>query len=255
MGNYCFKKEEKEINKITPLLIDKKILYENIKKRELNSVSDFSIEYIQNKAISLYNEALNTENTEKKYLLLKEALSYDNTNEQILEEYLKTEKVCDIYKYNENIIKFYYNISPETYIKITGDKKVKSSKDLLLEIFDILKNYNIEEKQVNEEFQEKNKIKNYFHNIDGKKPFLTSNFTFSFNTNLELALYELYITLYTIINNKIDSLLKIILDKKYTFRQKTNMICTDEQFDEIKNIISEYKINEDIAILNFKKNS
>ena len=131
MGNYCFKKEEEEeINKITPLLIDKKILFENIQKRELNLVSDFSIEYIQNKAISLFNEALNIENTEKKYLLLKEALSYDNTNEQILEEYLKTEKVCDIYKYNENIIIFYYNISPETYMKITGDKKVKSSKDL-----------------------------------------------------------------------------------------------------------------------------
>ena len=45
-------------------------------------------------------------------------------------------------KYEENLNKYLFHISPETYKLITIEEKIISSKSKLKEIFEIFKNYN-----------------------------------------------------------------------------------------------------------------
>ena len=249
MGSFFDEPEnvnEKNI-KITPHPIPEKVFFESIEKRGLKMFSDFSIDNLRKKAISLYNNAMKLEKY-KKYEMLKSAIFYDNTNEQILEEYLKTEKIYNIEEYNKNLLIYYYNISPNRYLNITGEQKKNSSKDLLLEAFDILKNYKIGN-EIEEEFIEKNKINKYFYEIKSRKPSLTANSIFSIDTNKELALYEAYMTLFSEINNKISSLWTIITDKGRTYESKLKKICQDDEFDNINHLIKVNKINEYIAIL------
>ena len=107
-------------------------------------------------------------NDKSKYLKLKEAISIDNTNDIILEEYLKIEKLYNNNEYEKNII-YYYHISPEIYNTITGVKKVGSSVELFFEIFELLKNYKTVNNDILKDFKEKNKITDYFYNIKNKK--------------------------------------------------------------------------------------
>ena len=238
--------DNKKNTRITPHPISEKVFSEIIEKRGLKMSKDFSIDHFRNKAISLYNDSMKLESN-KKYHILKSAIFLDNTNEKIMEEYLKTEKMQNIEEFNKNILVYKYHISPEAYLKITGEKK-KSSKDLLLEVFGVLKNYKIET-EITKEFKEKDKINNYFYKIKNKKPSITVNSIFSIDTNLELSLYEAYITLFSEINNKINSLWNIIIDKGRSFESKLKNICQDEEYDNINQIINKFKANESITIL------
>ena len=238
--------DNKKNIRITPHPISEKVFLENIKKRGLKISEDFSIDNFRNKAISLYNDSMKLKDKQK-YQMLKSAIFFDNSNEKIMEEYLKIEKMLNKEEYDKNILIYKYHISPKAYFNITGENK-KSSKDLLLEVFDILKNYKIET-ELTKELEEKEKINNYFYKIKNKKPSITENLIFSIDTNLELSLYEAYIILFSEINNKIGNLWKIINDKTLTFESKLKNICPDKEYDRIKQLRDEYKVNEGIAIL------
>ena len=238
--------DNKKNIRITPHPISEKVFLENIKKRGLKISEDFSIDNFRNKAISLYNDSMKLKDKQK-YQMLKSAIFFDNNNEKIMEEYLKIEKMLNKEEYDKNILIYKYHISPKTYFNITGENK-KSSKDLLLEVFDILKNYKIET-ELTKELEEKEKINNYFYKIKNKKLSITENLIFSIDTNLELSLYEAYIILFSEINKKIGNLWKIINDKTLTFESKLKNICPDKEYDRIKQLRDEYKVNEGIAIL------
>ena len=164
MGIYSSKNKDKKSERIIPEKINMQIIIENINKRELNSASDFSMEKLKIKAVKLYEEAMTINNEEDKYLKLKDAVSYDNTNNKILKEYLKIEKLRNKKDGDDYINNYYYHISPECYEEIMGKKKGKSSVELLKEVFELFKNYSPENKDDLEVLNEKHKIVMYFWN-------------------------------------------------------------------------------------------
>ena len=134
--------DKQKVN-FVPEPIDKNKFSEAIKKKNLIDSNDFSIEKMKEKALSIYEEAMKCNNEKEKYLKLKEAVSYDNTNSKILKEYFVSAKnYCD--EYDSLINKYYYHINPEIYKDITGNDKTNSSIDQLSKVFNILKAYNIE---------------------------------------------------------------------------------------------------------------
>lgn len=233
--------------------ISKKInidfIYENINKRNLNSPSDFSIENLKIKAIELYKESLLIKNEKDKYLKLKQAISYDNTNNIILEEYLKIEKVYNNKEYDKNIIYYHYHISPRNYSDITAQKKSRSSVDLILEVFELLKNYKKDNNDFLEDLKEKNKITEYFYKIKNREPAKKANSTYTINSNLELALYEIYLSLFSEINQKIGNLWKIAGDEKLSLKKRYEKISSEDKFDIIIDIIEKQKADTAITLL------
>jgi hypothetical protein len=123
MGIYSSKNKDKKSERIIPEKINMQIIIENINKRELNSASDFSMEKLKIKAVKLYEEAMTINNEEDKYLKLKDAVSYDNTNNKILKEYLKIEKLRNKKDGDDYINNYYYHISPECYEELWVKKK------------------------------------------------------------------------------------------------------------------------------------
>ena len=241
--------EKTKSQSFSPNLIDKESFQKAINKRKILNPSDFSIENFKNMANSNYTQAKEYKDLKDKYDKLKMAVSFDNTNEEILKEFLLIEKTLDREEYEKNINKYYYHLSPDTYKTITGKTKDKSSVDKLLEIFNIFKSYNIEQKDINEEIKQKHKITNYFYLIKGKAPYISTNIIFSIVNNLELALYEAYISLFNEINNKISTLYKIATDPISNLKEKLSKICPDDEWDNVKEIIQKKIVTEDIILL------
>ena len=239
MGIYHSEKNQKLQFIAQKINID--FIYENINKRNLNNPSDFSIENLKNKAVELYKESLLIKNEKDKYLKLKEAISYDNTNGIILEEYLKIEKVYNSKEYDKNIIYYHHHISPKSYNDITDQKKSCSSVDLFLEVFELLKNYKKDNNDFLEDLKEKNKITQYFYKIKNRKPAKKANSTYTINSNLELALYEIYLSLFSEINQKIGNLWKIAGDEKLSLKKRYEKISSEDKFDIIIDIIEKQK--------------
>ena len=71
--------------KVEPFKIDANLLSQNINQRGLKDTKNFSIIKMKDKAISLFEEAKKLTEDNDKYLKLKEAISYDNTNTEIME--------------------------------------------------------------------------------------------------------------------------------------------------------------------------
>ena len=246
MGNKQ-NKSKSEI-KFSPLEINKAKFFECIQKKKLNSSPDFSIENMKNKAILLYDEAINCINEKEKYLKLEDAISYDNTNDKILKEYLT---IAQKYRndYNTLIEKYYYHISPNSFQDITGHNKKKCSKELLLETLIILKDYNLNDKTYNDTIIEKRKIVDYFFSNIKVKPSLIANSYFSKNSNLELALYEMYCSLLKQIYDHINAIKSLVKGSNLDFQEKLERICRPVYWKEIKVLINEVKVDEYIAIL------
>jgi hypothetical protein len=139
MGIYSSKNKDKKSERIIPEKINMQIIIENINKRELNSASDFSMEKLKIKAVKLYEEAMTINNEEDKYLKLKDSVSYDNTNNKILKEYLKIEKLRNKKDGDDYINNYYYHISPECYEEIMGKKKVNPLWNCLKKYLNFLK--------------------------------------------------------------------------------------------------------------------
>ena len=225
------------------------LFLENINKRKLFTYLDFSIESMQNEAKMLYEESQNIDNENEKYFKLKEAISYNNTNEKILKELLTIEKNINFEEYNKNISLYYYHISPETYQSITGKNKNDSSVELLKEIFNKLKGFQIKDKNYNEQCLEKDEIYKYFYSNIKIKPTLKANSIFTLKSNLELTLNELLNSLFISFNKKIDSLLIIINDKNYTLEQKLKSICLIRDYEIINLLLKDVKVDENIVLL------
>ena len=244
MGN-----KQSKNKKFVPNVINKELFLENINERKLFTCLDFSIESLKNEAEKLFEESQKIVNENEKYFKLKEAVSYDNTNEKILKELLKLEKKLNIDKYNSNISLYYYHISPDAYKYITGNNKKDSSVELLKEIFNKLKGYNIKGKGYNEQCLEKHEIYKYFYFNIRKKPSLNANSIFTLKSNLELTLNELFDSLYVSFNKKIDSLVTVIEDKNYTLDQKLKSICLIRDYKKINLLLNSVKANENIILL------
>lgn len=135
MGNILNKNEKKIEKDITPFP-----KFINIGKRQLKTLN-FSIEKLKNISLNILNEIKENGDDESKIKKLEKSIEYDNTNESIIKEYLKYLKKINQKKYEENLNKYLFHISPETYKLITVEEKKISSKSKLKEIFEIFKNY------------------------------------------------------------------------------------------------------------------
>lgn len=233
--------------KVEPFKIDANLLSQNINQRGLNDTKNFSVGKMKNKAISLFEEAKKLTEDNDKYLKLKEAISYDNTNTEIMENYLKLAQKCNNTDFKLYIKLYSHHISPEIYETIAQHEKEKSSLELFNELFAIIKNYDIINKDIDEEFKEKEKILDYFYKIKGKEPIaLNSNSTYSAKTNLELALYEVYYSLFQEFNKKIGNLWEIITNVNSTVDQILDKIVIDRNSEKVIQLLNENKINKSI---------
>ena len=143
------------------------------------------------KALIILQDALKENNN----INIQKALSYDNTNEIILKEYLSILKKTNFEQFKKEMEKYYYFISADIYMKITGEKKGFTSIDLLLQQFDKFKNYeisgNIDYQNENEiilDNQQKSEITKYFYRIKDNEPSISCNSSFIKENNLELFL-------------------------------------------------------------------
>ena len=138
MGITPFKKSKA----IKPEIIkDFNTIYENMKRRDINEPSDFSIEKIKQKAVKLFQEAQIAKDSETKIRLLENAISYDNTNEAIIKDYLNLLKNNDETEFKKQIDKYYYHISEKSYKELFGEDKKMSSIKLITELFNKFKSY------------------------------------------------------------------------------------------------------------------
>jgi len=251
MGINSSKNNDKKPERNIPEKVNMKIITENINKRELNSPSDFSMENLKIKAVKLYEEAIQINNEEDKYLKLKDAISYDNINNKILKEYLKMEKSRNKSVNDDYIDKYYYHISPECYEEITGNKKEKSSVELLNEVFDLFKNYSIDNKNYLEDHNDKQKIIMYFWKKKERERslFLNANSTFTLNSNLELSLQEIYLILFLEINKKIKSLFEIINNNNFNLDQKLIKLVPEYNINKTKEEMKSLNPNIEIFLL------
>ena len=243
-------KQIKVESKVESFKIDEELFIQNINQRGLNDTKNFSVGKMKNKAISLFEEAKELTEDNDKYLKLKEAISYDNTNTEIMENYLKLAQKCNNTDFKLYIKLYSHHISPEIYKTIAQHEKEKSSLELFNELFAIIKNYDIINKDIDEEFKEKEKILDYFYKIKGKEPIaLNSNSTYSAKTNLELALYEVYYSLFQEFNKKICNLWKIITNANLTEAQIIKKIVMKRSHQNVIQLLNENKINKSILLL------
>ena len=78
---------------------------------------------MKQKAIKLFKEWQNAEDSETKIRLLENAISYDNTNEVIIKDYLKLLKNYDEKELKKQVDKYYYHISEKSYKELFGEEK------------------------------------------------------------------------------------------------------------------------------------
>ena len=229
-----------------PEPIDFKKFIQAVERKNLLTSNDFSIEKMQKKALSFYNEAMKSSNEEEKYLKLKEAVSYDNTNFEILKEYLISAKnYCD--EYDSLFNKYIYHIPRDIYKDITGTDKNNEAIKLFSKVFKLLKDYNINNKTYSEQLFEKNKILNFFY-IDKKEiPILNTNSTFSMNSNLELSLYEAYLSLFKEFYDCIKTMITRL--KNFDFNKNLKELCLPEQVETVKIVVKETLADKNITIL------
>ena len=138
-----------------------------------------------------------------------------NTNESIIKEYLKYLKKVNQKKYEENLNKYLFHISPETYKLITVEEKKISSKSKLKEIFEIFKNYD------NNSIQNKYHILEYFKIENLIITQINSNY--KLENHIELSLIELYYLLFKEVNNKICKLWDLIENDDLIINEKLSL--------------------------------
>ena len=239
--------DKQKVN-FVPEPIDKNKFSEAIKKKNLIDSNDFSIEKMKEKALSLYKEAMKYSNEKEKYLKLKEAVSYDNTNSKILKEYFVSAKnYCD--EYDSLINKYYYHINPEIYKDITGNDKTNSSINLLSKVFNILKAYNINNIEYYDKILEKNKILKFFYTEIKELPLLNTNSTFSMKSNLEMALYEAYLSLFKEFYDCIKSMLTQLNKKDSDFNKNLIQLCLPKYRKIAKKIIEDTNADRNTTII------
>ena len=234
-------------------IIDFQKIYENIDKRKLNEPSDFSIKHINQKAIQLFEDAKIIEGQEQKISILEEAISYDNTNEAIIKDYLQILKSYNQENFKKEIEKYYYHISEKTYIELLGEEKKFSSVKLLSELFDKFKSYKICEndnlEEIKNDISKKYNFTQYFYLKKKVKLSISANSTFTIQSNFELALYEVYISLFKEINDKIDKVWKLCNNTDMNLEKKLNYICPKGKNNYVKYLINNLHYNENIALL------
>ena len=260
MGNHCQKKSVKTNEKKNIIKFEKiknfQLIYDNIIKRELKDPSDFSIEKLKKKALIILQDALKENNNAN----IQKALSYDNTNEIILKEYLSILKQTNFGLFEKKIEEYYYSISEDIYMKITGQKKHLTSIGLLLQQFDIFKNYkisgNIDYENENEimlDNQQKSEITKYFYRIKDKEPSIPCNSSFTKESNLELFLYETYYLLFKDMNKKINKIWEICKDKNLSVRKRLASIGIEGTESKIEQILLKKLMNEGVCLLYYSK--
>ena len=167
-----------------------------------------------------------------------------------MENYLKLAQKCNNTDFKLYIKLYSHYISPEIYETIAQHEKEKSSLELFNELFAIIKNYDIINKDIVEEFKEKGKILDYFYNIKGKEPIaLNSNSTYSAKTNLELALYEVYYSLFQEFNKKIGNLWEIITNVNSTVDQILDKIVIDRNSEKVIQLLNKNILNKSMILL------
>ena len=113
-----------------------------------------------------------------------------------------------------------------------------------METLIILKDYNLNDKTYNDTIIEKRKIVDYFFSNIKVKPSLIANSYFSKNSNLELALYEMYCSLLKQIYDHINAIKSLVKGSNLDFQEKLERICRPVYWKEIKVLINEVKVDE-----------
>ena len=111
-------------------------------------------------------------------------IEYDNTNEEILKKYLLLLKETKINIFNDKLEEFYYHISPTIYEEIKGEKKPKSSIEMIRNCFQLFENYEKDNVFIQAE------IINYFYK--NKIKVTKTNYKYLLKDNIELSLIDLY---------------------------------------------------------------
>ena len=227
-------------------------IVENMKKRNLNASADFSLKKLKKRAVNLFEESKKINELNLKINKLEEAISYDNTNESILKDYLMLLKLKNNDIFNKNIEKYYYHISPNTYKELLQKDKSFSSKELLILTFEKFRNYDcyweLDLNKILLDCLSKHELTKFFYNnkkINERLFIANSNFTIK--SNLELALYEIFFSLYKEINSKIYHIYKIINDKDKNLKDKITILCPDIDFTN--KLIHEGSSNISIVLL------
>ena len=231
-----------------PEPLDSTKFSEAVKKKKLFSSNDFSIEEMKKKALLLFGKAMKLDDGKEKYSILEDAVSYDNTNYEILKEYLlNAKKYCD--KYENLFNKYIYHIPRDIYKEITGNDKTNEAIKLLSEVFTLLKNYEINNKNYYEQILEKNKILNFFNPKKNEIPLIKVNSTFSIKSNLELSLYEAYLCLFKEFYDCIKGISDRLEKNDSDFDKNLIEFCLPDQREIVKMVIKITKSNKNATIL------
>jgi len=201
----------------------------NLRKRELKDSSDFSFPKMKSFSLNYLEQIKGLNDDKLKIEILKNAIEFDNTNENILKEYLICLKKVDQNKYKDELDKYLFHISPKIYKSITGKRKEITSISKLKEIFDLLKNYD------KNSIVYKNNIIHFF-NID-KIKITPVNSYYNLGEQVELSIIELYYLLYKEINHKIIYLKYLFKSNELTLDEKIQSFCPISYHSFIKSII------------------
>ena len=228
---------EKKDNNIIPF-----VRFINIRKRELKNSSDFSFQKMKSVSLKYLEQVKGLKDDKLKIEILETAIKFDNTNENILKEYLICLKKFDQNKYQDELDKYLFHISPKVYESITGEIKEKTSITKLKKIFDLFKNY------------DKNSViykKNIVHFFNIEKINLTPvNSYNNLNEQVELSIIELYYLLYKEVNHKIIYLKDLFQSNELTLDEKIQSFCPITYHSFIKSIFDTQgeKISENFII-------
>jgi len=228
---------EKKDNNIIPF-----VRFINIRKRELKNSSDFSFQKMKSVSLKYLEQVKGLKDDKLKIEILETAIKFDNTNENILKEYLICLKKFDQNKYQDELDKYLFHISPKVYESITGEIKEKTSITKLKKIFDLFKNY------------DKNSViykKNIVHFFNIEKINLTPvNSYYNLNEQVELSIIELYYLLYKEVNHKIIYLKDLFQSNELTLDEKIQSFCPITYHSFIKSIFDTQgeKISENFII-------
>lgn len=161
----------------------------------MKNSSDFSFQKMKSISLKYLEKIKGLDDNKLKLEILEKAIEFDNTNENILKEYLICLKNIDQNKYNNELDKYLFHISPKIYKSITGKNKEINSITKLKEIFELFKEYD------KDSVIYKTKIINFF-NIQ-KIKIAPVNSYYHLNEQVELSLIELYYLLFKEVSYKL----------------------------------------------------
>jgi len=206
--------------------------------KTFKSKEEFNLSMNKTKSYQLYEQVSKTEDFNEKMKLYNEILKLNNYDENIIYNYLlllknnennKSESnksnrsneknKNDIDKeYKDELNEYSVCLSNENYYKLENTEKKPCAKDNLLELFEILNEFDFDDTQKRFYFYEylKREPKNYEIKIN-----------FSEKENQELYLYFLFYDIFCIFQKELNKYSKKVFESQKTFNEKLDEFVND----------------------------